>query len=62
MTGYNSPAKVALRKTLEEAKLKQKKLIVVDAITKLTTNDPKEVAIALETAGAKKEVALVLER
>lgn len=62
MTGTDSPAKVAERKTLEEAKTKNKKLIVVGAITELENNNPVDVAVALEVAGAKQEVAEVLKR
>jgi hypothetical protein len=62
MTGTDSPAKVAERKTLEEAKIKNKKLIVVGAITELENNNPVDVAVALEVAGAKQEVAEVLKR
>lgn len=77
MTGPDSPAKVAIRKALEKAKEKQKKLIIVGAIKavkkdidastgKETANVSQEtykaVAAALTTAGVKKEVAEVLER
>jgi hypothetical protein len=62
MTGTDSPAKRAQKKALEDAKVKQKKLIVTTAIVELETNSPKDVAEALVVAGAKPEVALVLER
>jgi len=59
MTGYNSPAKVAVRKDLEEAQANQKKMIVVGSV-KVAVR-PKEVAKALANAGVKKEVVEVLE-
>lgn len=60
MTGYLSPAKIAVRKGLELAKVTQKKNIVFSSVKNATTT--KDIAIALVAAGVKKEVSEVLER
>ena len=60
MTGYLSPAKIAIRKGLELAKITQKENIVYGSVKNAKT--PKDVAKALVEAGATKEVAEVLER